>query len=497
MRRDQPLNEVQQKVLRWVGDGCPTGVMQGHSYKRTARALQDRRLVTVRRGPEGWSAELADAGRYYLEHGEFPEQTGQHRRPSPRSPAPTSTEKPSPVNATAEHETQPRPAATEEAPKRGPRVSPTEQLVADVVAAGGVLDVEEEHFQRRGGRDALVAAANRFSKTPPGKRLVERRVPDPRGFLYRGRSQLVLVDGPAGTNEELQPVPVPERVNRYHPAVVALRETGTPKVSAAVQSRAWRVLHSVATEAGRRGAEVAAAEPPSRDGDRRLRPEVWHLVLTIGGEQVRVRLSEEYDRVPHEPTARELAEKQRYSWTRIPTHDSVASGRLRLELENDARSGRRRSWTDRASWRLEDKLPEVLRETAVRADELRLAREARAAAQARHTEAVAAEEDRARIRATEHHRAEVLDGQLAAWRETRELRAFAEDLAAHITTAEQDNEASANDVQGARAWLAWIEDRAAARDPFGPLPVLPAAPELRRGELDKFMRRIPPPPAEF
>ncbi|WP_161849191.1 hypothetical protein [Frankia sp. ACN1ag] len=34
-----PLNARQLEVLRWINDGCPDGVMDGHSHKVTASAL--------------------------------------------------------------------------------------------------------------------------------------------------------------------------------------------------------------------------------------------------------------------------------------------------------------------------------------------------------------------------------------------------------------------------------------------------------------------------
>jgi hypothetical protein len=71
MVRKSP-NPGQLEVLRWIADGCPAGVMTGFTYKTTAVALQNRHLAKVsRRG--GWHAVLTDDGRYYLEHGAYPD----------------------------------------------------------------------------------------------------------------------------------------------------------------------------------------------------------------------------------------------------------------------------------------------------------------------------------------------------------------------------------------------------------------------------------------
>lgn len=69
--------------------------------------------------------------------------------------------------------------------------------------------------------------------------------------------------------------------------------------------------------------------------------------------------------------------------------------------------------TARPSSSLEDKLPELLREVAVRADELRLRREAKARAEALYQLAIEREEEQARLRAAEAHRKKVLEQQLA------------------------------------------------------------------------------------
>lgn len=87
----KPVNARQLEVLRWVAAGCPEGVMTNFSYKTTAVALRNRRLLKVsKRG--GWRAELTDDGRYYLAHGAYPDV--------PSGPAPPSR---------AKREEEPRP----------------------------------------------------------------------------------------------------------------------------------------------------------------------------------------------------------------------------------------------------------------------------------------------------------------------------------------------------------------------------------------------------
>lgn len=64
MRATDPLNDRQLEVLRWIDEGCPQGVMTGSTYKKSARALQDRRLVKISRTDDSWSAVVTDIGRY-------------------------------------------------------------------------------------------------------------------------------------------------------------------------------------------------------------------------------------------------------------------------------------------------------------------------------------------------------------------------------------------------------------------------------------------------
>ncbi|MDQ1595234.1 MAG: hypothetical protein QOH40_1790 [Arthrobacter pascens] len=71
------------KVLEWVHAGCPEGVSEDYSYKRTTYALNDRGLVTVDRRRGSWSAHVTDSGRYYLEHGEYrPDPSGLGSHPA-------------------------------------------------------------------------------------------------------------------------------------------------------------------------------------------------------------------------------------------------------------------------------------------------------------------------------------------------------------------------------------------------------------------------------
>lgn len=111
-------------------------------------------------------------------------------------------------------------------------VSVAQQLVDDVMAAGGSLVVQQGNYWEKGRVDyeKRVQGAHRHRKVPTGKRLAITRLP-------AGEMRIDLVDAPDGTDIELSPVPVPERVTRYHSAVRAFRSTQTTIGSHVLLSR--------------------------------------------------------------------------------------------------------------------------------------------------------------------------------------------------------------------------------------------------------------------
>jgi hypothetical protein len=101
MAQRKTLTEQQVSVLRWIAEGCPDDVMDGGSHRVSAAALRNRGLVMIRGRGATWVAKITDAGCDYLSRVDGPEP------PVPREA----------------------------------NVSVTQQLVDDVVAAGGVLRV--------------------------------------------------------------------------------------------------------------------------------------------------------------------------------------------------------------------------------------------------------------------------------------------------------------------------------------------------------------------
>lgn len=76
----RPVNDKQRKVLDWLAAGGSQDPPEPE-MKLSAAALKTRGLVKVRRSGGKWTAELTEAGRYYVEHGGYPPKPG----PAPRA----------------------------------------------------------------------------------------------------------------------------------------------------------------------------------------------------------------------------------------------------------------------------------------------------------------------------------------------------------------------------------------------------------------------------
>jgi hypothetical protein len=125
------LTEKQVSILHWIADGRPDRIMDGDSHRISAAALRNRGLVTTSgRGPTWW-AEITQAGREYLA-----------RVNGPKPPVP-----------------------------RQANASVTQQLVDNVLAAGGLLRVPRKDPYDCDGVDHEHRArlAERYGKVPAGK----------------------------------------------------------------------------------------------------------------------------------------------------------------------------------------------------------------------------------------------------------------------------------------------------------------------------------------
>lgn len=255
MAQRKTLTQRQVEVLRWIGDGCPDGVMVGEDYSEriTAGALRNRGLVTTTGRGRTWSAAITTEGIGYLARVDGPNP------PVPREP-------------------------------NGPV---SQRLVDEVIAAGGILRVRQRPRGAAGtgqpDHERRVALAEHRGVVPPGNRLVKTR--------ERSELQIDLRDAPEGSPTAPMPVPVPERVARYHPVVAEFRgQKDRHEVSRASLPRVSRVLQGLVVEAERRG--YAARLPSTAKVSQQGCPD-WsgeadgHLLIVIGDVRVALRVRED------------------------------------------------------------------------------------------------------------------------------------------------------------------------------------------------------------
>jgi hypothetical protein len=119
------LNAKQIEILAWVRDGAPASrYPDGYAHRIVARALNNRGFVRIDGHGACWSIRITEAGLAWFE--------------KPLAPA-------------------------------EPQISDLDQLVVDVLEAGGSLDVELGEARPDYAR--LVSGSTRSAMRPPGKKL--------------------------------------------------------------------------------------------------------------------------------------------------------------------------------------------------------------------------------------------------------------------------------------------------------------------------------------
>jgi hypothetical protein len=396
MAQRTTLNEVQVAVLRWISEGCADGVVADSvSARISAGALRNRGLVRTSGHGATWKAKITAAGTEYLQ---------QVDGPNPPLP-------------------------------RQPNVSVTQQLVDDVIAAGGSLRVPRKRWDEKDGVDYERRArlAESHGKVPPGSRLLVKTASAEELLIELVTDRIVGVNvgDPAPA---LARVAVPARLSRYHQVAREFRDrTSLHEVSRKALPRTLRIVHALAVEGERRGYDISCVRvsedsygrsdwKPAHDGQ---------LIFTINGHQLKVRIWEKGagQRGPYEHQLkrwkqdRERPVRLMQFAERPKPYDSGAAGELNIEALGSS-YGRQASWGDRARWKLEERLPNLLRELeiqAVEAEERRLAREREEAERQRKWEAAV---EHAKRRLVEEHRLEVLRTRVRSWKEAEAIRAY-------------------------------------------------------------------------
>ena len=185
--------------------------------------------------------------------------------------------------------------------------------------------------------------------------------------------------------------------------------------------------------------------------------------------------------MPHEATAKELRDYERWHYPRIPKYDKVPSGRLNIAI-NGGIPVRQSSFAHTKTINLTDRLPEILQELELRAansEERRLQAEREAAERRRRWEQLREE---AVIALRDDRRARVLADQAEQWRKAQALGDYLTAMEEHIATLSGEEQTLANE------WLTWARGHLTTLNPLEGTLALPADPETTPDALKPFMK---------
>jgi len=344
----------------------------------------------------------------------------------------------------------------------------------------GVTDVGRHYFEHGAypDDDGATRPSARAVPTPP-KPAAKPKPPRPNPVSAEPSS--ATPEPMLDPEMPARAVPVPEHLRNLHRVVAALRD-GKRQIAipASLRKRALRIIQALAAAAEELGWTVQSIEE-----SRTTWGHPWNsddlVVISTGETCEGVRLIQEDDRTPHTPTARELAQKKSWSYTRIPEYDYTPSARLRIELATNW-DGRRHTWGDRQRWTLDDKLGQVIDEIDFRsraAREKRIEREAEEAERRRRREIAI---ENAKVGLRESHRAEVLLSEIQDWKTANELRAYLDGMESRIAQLPDP------DAEDALAWLGWCREYSRGLDPLERTVGMPEDPEPTDEALRPFLR---------
>lgn len=460
MRRWESLNERQLAVLRRIADGDE--LSDDHQARISARALHDRLLVKISK-QGGWSAQLTDAGRYYLDHGHHPE----HPRARPTAGgADTGT-------ATVEvpkARTAPRHATARiGAERRAAAIALIAELVAE--SEKHIEDADEATLAewRR-----VIDYAKRHHLVPEGKRIEKLNG-------YGGDLTIRLLSGTHanttfGVDAAEAIIPMPSELRSPHPVVRDLRDDrGRLVMPPDVRNRALRFLQGLAAEAVRRGYEVR-----ERPVDERYHRRYY------GYRNADVprysRRDGQIDIVIHDFTYTVTIEQER------PNSEVAERTKLLVvKLGGYGYTRRMDTWNDRKRSTIDEAIGPILREL-----ELRVPDDQQRRADAEREKVERAEQweramVRARALATEAYHGKELGAQVDLWLRVEEIRVYADAVERRISEVPKE------EVQeGTWQWLAWMRRYIDAADPLRELPVMSQAPHPQPKDLAPYLGRWSP-----
>jgi hypothetical protein len=422
------LNSLQLSVLSWIADGCLPGIVEGYSHRITAKALETRGLIAIDGKGRTWKATITQRGLDELKNSVAPgEQVGSE-------------------------------AIT---------------LLQTVLDAGGPVTLDGRRDPVADAR--LLDEALKVPLRPFGKKLAYRNLG---GWGSSTTEWFLDIHFPDLVDRA--PVPLVGTTRKYHPVAAAYRDDrDNHRVSKDHLQRALHILHSLATEAERRGHGVALPSGVKlRPRGTRTDEVQGQIALVVGENVFGIALREipgaGATRMPYQPDARLPRWQRSRQFTFNPT------GRLELEITNWSSARRPSTFRDIRSVSLESRLADVLFEIEVRHLEAnwehdeaaRKAAEKQANWQRAMTVAEAALHESRRV---QHLRI-----QIARWKESTEMMRFI----AAARTSHPDNDEF---VRRAAAWLEWAEEYAMSIDPLEGALAMPIDRPFSPEELKPFL----------
>jgi hypothetical protein len=464
-----PLTDEQLALLRWIADGCPEGVWPDHSHKGFMRVLEMRALAATRRWYGKWGAELLPAGAFYLAHGTYPEDEPAEDIPAaqPRAERPRTAPTPPPSST-------PRPGVPK--PAAAPKLNGSQQLIKDVLDAGGNVRLEPATDKERASLTTRLRLAERKGYIPDGKEL---RLRHPEYGVF----DIAIVDQPEWKTAQLAPIPVRRSLDHLHSAVEKLRDTdgmlGIERTP--VRNRALRLMQALTQAAMMKKVKVSAVRQHNMwDHRSRRDQQPGQIQFEVDGHRMEVRISQVMEHVEHKPTPEERRWFEQYG-TRIKKWDSVPSTRLQIVMPGRF-SHHGTWWADHDDRRLEDLLPQILHEMGLRAEEAARDRirqeEAQRQAKEQRDERLA----QAAVRMIEAGRVKLLHDQADAWRRSRELADYVNAMEQAVADIEDPAERAAADE-----WLSWARVHADLADPLQGRLAMPPEPEPSYTNVKPFL----------
>ncbi|RPA65853.1 hypothetical protein EF294_03695 [Gordonia oryzae] len=192
------------------------------------------------------------------------------------------------------------------------------------------------------------------------------------------------------------------------------------------------------------------------------------------------------DQLPHEPTAREIADQKKWEWSHIPKYDHAPSDRLAIVTHDAAAYPSEKSWADTKTRRLEDRLVDILAafSTWVASDTDR--RERQRIEDEERAKRLELENQQAHSAYVEHTLGEMLQADAAAWESAQRLRSYVDALRRRVATIEDAQERADAD-----AWVTWSKRYVdQAIDPLRRPIRRPEVQEPGDKDLGEFRRKL-------